>query len=331
MNKVCVVGGEGYIGSRLCQYLRTKDYLVTIIDAGWYSDVAPGTRIHDIRYNGIEYNQFDVVVWLAGHSSVGMCRTDKPFHNCPAYGNNVSAFNNFLSNLRLVPTAKKPFVIYASSASIYGDTKGLYVNEDVIPWDMDHELWYTMGNREVYDMTKLKVDNLAAQYYKDTGEMIVGLRFGTVNGPSYNMRTELMLNSMVKNALTNGEILYSQPQLHRSILDIHHLCQDVYGLIKANENSEVACGVYNAASYTRCVYDLAEAVAQCVGSDKVELIELESTSPSKYDFKLDYSKLSLIVKNYRALMPSLSDTIRDLIKHYNEGAYLNTNRNDPHD
>ena len=49
--EICVVGGAGYIGTRLSSFLRGKGYLVTIIDIGWYSDISHSTRGLDIRTN----------------------------------------------------------------------------------------------------------------------------------------------------------------------------------------------------------------------------------------------------------------------------------------
>jgi nucleoside-diphosphate-sugar epimerase len=328
---ICVVGGEGYIGTRLSGFLRARGDLVTIIDIGWYSDISHSTRGLDIRTNS-PAARYDVVIWLAGHSSVGMCRSDKEFMETPAYMNNVVAFNNYLSSLRLLPNDPKPLIIYASSASIYGDTKGKFANEDQIPWDTNFQNWCQAGDREIYDMTKMCVDNLAYRYYSDTGNMIVGLRFGTVNGPSSNMRTELMLNSMVHDACDFGKIYYSQPNIYRSILDIDDLCHSVNGLIIAHEKKDLICGTYNMASYTRTVYELAE-VVQRVISRKVELIGNHDALPSKYNFKLDCTKLRQMLSrdSMPEISPSVEDTVNKIWKLYISNDYTPTNRNDPHD
>ena len=260
------------------------------------------------------------------------CRSNKKFKETPAYMNNVVAWNNYLSSLRLLPNDPKPLVIYASSASIYGDTKGKYVKENDIPWNADFTNWMISTEHEIYDMTKMCVDNLACAYYSDTDNMIVGLRFGTVNGPSSNMRTELMLNSMVYDAIDSGKIYYSQPNIYRSILDIGDLCHSIHGLIITNERKDLICGVYNLASYTHTVYELAE-IVQRVIPGKVELIENHDVLPSKYNFKLDCTKIRQMIyrDSITDISPSVEDTVNNICKLYESNDYTPTNRNDPHD
>lgn len=88
-NKVCCIGGLGYIGTALQEVLKA-DYVGR----------------HD-KFNESEY---DTIILLAGHSSVAMCQNDPE----GAWDNNVTYFTEILNRLR--PDQR---LIYASSGSVY--------------------------------------------------------------------------------------------------------------------------------------------------------------------------------------------------------------------
>ena len=132
-NRVLLIG-VGYIGSRLLPRLEGE---VETVDAGWFSDAVP----QDMELLTSPYIQsFDDVILLAGHSSVGMCRGD--FRS--AYKNNVRNFINLLS--KMSPSQR---LIYASSASVYGNVEGAREN-----FPLAHPI-------NEYDSTKQAIDNLA--------------------------------------------------------------------------------------------------------------------------------------------------------------------------
>lgn len=123
---------------------------------------------------------------VAGHSSVKMCENDPD----GAWTNNVEFFRDVLRN------CEKP-LIYASSGSVYEGTG----REDQL-----------LKPRGVYDLTKITIDNIAEQ----SGEWVYGLRLATVCGWSPNLRVDVMLNKMVFDAKTQGEITVQNPDLPRS-------------------------------------------------------------------------------------------------------------------
>src|SRR5438445_737177 len=74
------------------------------------------------------------------------------------------------------------------------------------------------------------------------------LRFGTVCGPSPNIRPELLLNSLVLSALTTGQIQVANRQVHRPLLGIGDLCR----ALKTIVTRPVPPGCYNLASTNAC-------------------------------------------------------------------------------
>ena len=79
MNKVLIIGGNGYIGTRLYEYLSIDeenmptDKDIDIIDTCWFGKVIEDTIVEDYRNMSKEfYSEYDTIILLAGHSSVKM-------------------------------------------------------------------------------------------------------------------------------------------------------------------------------------------------------------------------------------------------------------------
>ena len=182
MNKVLIIGGNGYIGANLYPYL-SSDKDVDIIDTCWFGKEFNDTIVEDYKTMSKEfYSEYDTIILLAGHSSVKMSETES--NSC--FKNNVQNFIELLDKL----TTQK--FIYASSSSVYGSVGGRTVNEK----------YYGFEPYNQYDISKHTADLYAIksdlEYY--------GLRFGTVNGYSPVLRTDVMINAMVNSALKDGKI-----------------------------------------------------------------------------------------------------------------------------
>jgi len=256
VNKVLIIGGNGYIGTRLYEYLSIdeenmqSDKDVDIIDTCWFVGLdkpIEDTIIEDYRNMSKEfYSEYDTIILLAGHSSVKM--SEAKSNSC--FKNNVQNFIDLLDKL----TTQK--FIYASSSSVYGSVGGRTVNEK----------YYGFEPYNQYDISKHTSDLYAVksdlEYY--------GLRFGTVNGYSPVLRTDVMINAMVNSALQNGEIKLFIKDTMRPILGLNDLCGAVETIIDCSEDKR---GLYNLASFNKT----AEQIAYEVGSVmNVPVIEYES-------------------------------------------------------
>ena len=151
MGKILLIGGNGYIGSRLQQSLD-----VDVVDTNWFNDKNNGEDFKDLTSR--HYSDYNTIILLAGHSSVKMSE-----------GNLNSCFNNNVRNfIDLIEKLDKQKLIYASSSSVYGSVGGKTVNEK----------YYGFEPYNQYDISKHTADLYAQksdiEYY--------GLRFGTVNG-----------------------------------------------------------------------------------------------------------------------------------------------------
>jgi nucleoside-diphosphate-sugar epimerase len=263
MKNVLILGGEGYIGSRLQQVLR-EHFTVDVVDTCWYHGcLNPSVIQQDYSELSSEFlNSYDAIVILAGHSSVKSCEGDIKH----SWLNNVTNFSKLLEKIERSNT----LVIYASSASIYGNSK---------PGELHEECRVDFLPVNNYDITKYSLDLFALDKII-RGRNIIGLRFGTVNGWSPNLRTDLMINSMFKSAMTNSVIEISNKHINRAILGIEDLCR----AIKVCIDSPVS-GIYNLSSFNSSVEKIANTVASFL---RVPIVDKGNTE-GVYDFNLDNS------------------------------------------
>jgi nucleoside-diphosphate-sugar epimerase len=256
--RVLIIGGEGYVGSYLFNHLFKQGIDVQTV----------GNRRSDYNLLGrIFLSSFTHIVLLAGHSSVLRCKgpLESPWKN------NVRNFKNLVEK-----TDNRQTIIYASSASVYGDkdTKPLYTEEDI---SIDY-----VNN---YDLTKVSLDLLAMKYIGE-GRNIIGLRFGTVNGGSPVIRRDLMINSMVYTALFEKHITVTNKHIKRPILSVRDLSRAVETMIK----SKAASNIFNLASFNSTVESIANIVSDYT---KVDITD-NGDVPGAYNFAIDNTKFKVL-------------------------------------
>lgn len=258
--KILIIGGCGYIGSQLFKFLTSKEYQVDTVDLEWFGNYVNPANIKK-NYRQLTKNflsRFNVIILLAGHSSIAMCKNNQ----IDSLKNNVENFVYLLEEL------KDQLFIYASSSSVYGNTGRTATDET---YDR-----YTPIN--YYDLSKKEVD-----YYAQLSKVkYYGLRLGTVNGFSPNLRIDLMVNKMYDSAIKNREIRITNVKNFRPILGINDLCRAIDLII----TKPAGCGIYNLASFNSTIGEIAKKVARHLG--KIKLLN-EGSSPG-YNFSIDTRK-----------------------------------------
>ena len=239
LKRTLIIGSGGYIGSRLM-----KEMQATGVDINWFKK---GKKDVDFKYLTRDYySEFDNIILLAGHSSVKMSE-----------GGLNSCFNNNVRNfIDLIEKLDKQKLIYASSSSVYGSVGGKTVNEKYFGFEPYNQ----------YDISKHTADLYAqksdVEYY--------ALRFGTVNGYSPFLRSDVMINAMVNSAINDGHIKLYIKDTMRPILGINDLCEAIRYILASGEDKR---GLYNLASFNKTAEQIAYEVANVMG---VQVQEFEA-------------------------------------------------------
>jgi len=275
--KILIIGGEGYIGTQLLDYLNSSDkYLtsITCLDISINSNNVK--ELENVIYIKGKYQDmskdwfadFTDIILLAGQSS---CGNSNNLLN--VIDNNIRNFAKLLENL-----GDNQKLIYASSSSVYGNTNNNVVNEE--------SSYYEPYN--YYDWSKNTIDQLATL----SGKHYYGLRFGTVNGFSRNLRNDIMINSMCYNAKINGYIYVHNGNVNRPILGINDLTKAILTII--NNGTLDKAGIYNLNSLNSNVTNIANTVANickvpCKNIEDNKDLNFKLQNKS-YDFKISSDK-----------------------------------------
>jgi len=257
MKNILIIGGCGYIGSVLFEKFKNTHHVDTV-DLEWFGNyVNPLNLKKDFADLTEEFlDKYDVVIHVAANSSVALCK-----NVFDSFENNVTKF------VGLVKKLKKQKFIYASSSCVYVTSDNLPKNENDLLIPLDG-----------LTLSKTTIDH----FMPLTDVEFYGLRFGSVNGWSPNMRLDLMINSMTISGEKNGQVIVMNGHAHRPILSTNDLVRAVDTIVNTEENNR---GVYNLASVNHNIAEIGKKVADYLG---VELID--NGNNYTYDFAITSQK-----------------------------------------
>jgi nucleoside-diphosphate-sugar epimerase/SAM-dependent methyltransferase len=283
-NKILVIGGGGYVGSFIVDNL--KNYRITVCDPSYYGNLKFDKTVHHLK-NKIQdlpkefLSEFNIIILLGGQGSAS---NNKNLLN--VIDNNIRNFSYIISNIN-----KNQKFIYASSSSVYGRTDNKEVDET----------YNTFTPYNYYDWSKESIDQLTKiELDKNKDLQIYGLRFGTVNGFSRNFRNDVMINSMVFNAINNGKIFVTNNNINRPILGINDLFNAINTIIEKGTSNH--SGIYNLNSFNSTVGEIGDTVSKLVGVPVEEPLPQDNVvggrnppvnfkmSSTAYDFKINSDK-----------------------------------------
>jgi len=209
--KVLLIGSQGYLGSRLTDYLQEWGYICSGIDTGFFKNgkLYEPNPVRTVRKDARSIKKSDiigqdVVFLLAGISNdpFGNLTPDKIYNPTREY------------TIKIATMCKELGVrfIFPSSCSVYGIGAGLS-NEDS-----------PTNPQTPYSINKIQIEQDLAILSDDSFSPIA-LRLATVFGASPRIRFDVVINMLCGMALTNGKIvLNSNGQAWRPHIYIDDVC-----------------------------------------------------------------------------------------------------------
>ena len=200
--KAVVTGAAGFIGSHLAGSLLADGFEVVGVDAflDYYprkakeKNLAPLRDHRAFRFVEGQVQSLDLRPVLEGAAHVYHLAAQAGVR--ASWGRDFALYtdHNVLATQRLLEAALeagRPRIVYASSSSVYGDTKALPLREDSPCQPVSP-----------YGVTKLAAEHLGHLYERNHGLPVTSLRYFTVYGP--RQRPDMAFHRFLK-AARDGE------------------------------------------------------------------------------------------------------------------------------
>lgn len=288
--RVLVIGGLGYVGSRLVQKL-IRNYDINILDTGWFwedieeakdvlssgSGRSPQIFIGDMR------DKAEVRRAMNGcHAAILLaCISNDPSSDLdPKITESISCKGS-KNVLDVACAAQLERFIYASSSSVYG----IKTENDVIE---------TLKLEPLTQYAELKVAIEKEVLYHTKHGFLNGIivRPATVCGYSPRQRLDLVVNIFINQSLQNGKIVVTGGDNYRPNIGINRMT-DCYQWLLEGYLPDLVGEIFNVGSTNYTVKELASlvqsGVKKLVGKD-VEIEEIPTTDKRSYRLNSDKIK-----------------------------------------
>jgi UDP-glucose 4-epimerase len=233
MNKnILITGGCGFIGSNLASYFLDEGHKVFIIDdlsVGKLSNLKKHKNLTFIKGSiqkilNLRINQkFNVCIHLAAKAEILINKEKENKY----FDDNVVGLQNVL---KFCAQRKVEKFIFASSASVYGDTKNLNVNEN-----------FRLQPLHYYAYSKFLGEKMVENYGRINNFKYYILRFFNVYGPNSNAVVARFLSQYLqKKKIT----IYGNGKQSRDFIYI----KDIYQAIKKIINKKIQSDIFNLGS-----------------------------------------------------------------------------------
>lgn len=278
-----VTGAAGFIGSAVCERLLELGHVVRGIDcfSDYYARGLKEANLAALRgqpaFELIEADILqveparllegvEVVIHLAAQAGVRR-----------SWGANFALYthHNLLTTQRLLEAAKdlNPLrLVYASSSSVYGDTRELPMRETSACWPVSP-----------YGVTKLAAEHLCGLYHKNFGVAVASLRYFTVYGP--RQRPDMAFHRFIRALLEGTPIrLFGDGGQSR---DFTFISDVVEATLAAALTPEAVGGVFNIGGGSRVSVNQVIAMLEEITGRRTEVERLEEAKGDVRDTEAD--------------------------------------------
>jgi nucleoside-diphosphate-sugar epimerase len=301
---ICVIGGAGYVGTRLVQKLLDLGFKVTVIDIFWYwksIDEYRGnfsdsrnlniikTDIREFNAKEFKFEVYEYIIYLACVSN------DPSFDLNPNLGReiNLIAFQQFIKIL-IESKSKKTKLIFASSSSVYGVKEEEYVTELIKPEPLTD-----------YSRYKLQCEEIIMENSEFIDWVI--LRPATVCGWSPRMRFDLVVNILTYNSVVNRKIKVHGGEQFRPNIHIDDMVRIYTILVSDSEKFNKAKNkVFNVGAKNLKLREIANTVSSIIDNDSI--IEFENIVDERsYRITSDYIEKTIGFECEKDIQEAISD------------------------
>jgi nucleoside-diphosphate-sugar epimerase len=304
--RILITGNMGYVGSVLVPHLRKRFPMASLVgcDPGWFAHcLTSPCRVPEADLNEQLYrdyrtigrhtlNDVDAIVHLAAVSNDATGeRFAAPTHSI-----------NYECSASLAKVANECGVsnfVFASSCSVYGASGGTPRKEDSAPDPLT-----------AYARSKINTERALDEI---DGMTRTSLRFATACGPSARLRTDLVLNWMVSDAIIDGKVtVHGDGEQIRPLVDVRDMCTAIeWALLRWQDNHEVV----NVGDKNYTINDIARIVSETLDVPIVR----EERPPDKRSYNVDFDKFKKVAAGFQPAF-SLSTTVHDLVEMVEEEA-----------
>ena len=204
--KILITGGAGYLGSLLCTELVKRGFNITVIDLLKYEKnslkhlyksknfelIKADIRNNSIMKKLIKENEY--IIPLAALVGAPLCDKNKK----EAVSVNLTSIKSLVKM-----SNKEKKIIYLTTNSGYGiGAKNKFCDEKS-----------PLRPISLYGKTKCDAEKVVRKHKNS-----ICFRLATVFGESYRMRTDLLVNNFVYNALKNRKLNIFEPHFRRNFI-----------------------------------------------------------------------------------------------------------------
>lgn len=301
-DRICIIGGAGYKGTVLVNYLLQEGWWIDVIDTCWFGDYLPQGAYRetgqlrvikaDLRgYDDFRGKAYGAVIHLANIAN----------DPCGELDAKLTWEVNVLETVFLCEKLIKAGIkrlIFASSASVYGIKDNKPVKEDA-----------DMAPVSDYNKSKMCAERVLQSYQGRLNVQIV--RPATICGYSPRMRLDVVVNALTIQALTKGYIEVQTPDLmrpHCHILDAARL----YEWLLLNPDNR---GPYNAGFVNQTIIQTAQIIGKLVGCE----VRVAKHVPNKYDKRSYCVDSNLLLGLGFKPLYKINDAVADIVQAYRDG------------
>lgn len=225
---ILITGGCGFIGSNLASFLVQNNFKIIVIDdlsIGKIKNLKKDRNIKFLRKDIVYINdiknipkKIECVIHLAAKAEILISKKKEQRY----FKDNVVGLQQVLN---FCANKKVNKIIFASSASVYGDTRNKKVNEN-----------FVLNPKHFYAYTKYIGEKMLQSYCDINNIKYVILRFFNIYGPKSNA----VVAKFISQKLQNKKItIYGNGKQKRDFLHINDLNAAILKSIKKLRKSDI--------------------------------------------------------------------------------------------